>query len=156
MEETGVGCTTRSAAGSLLTGAKSLPQCLQTLASSCTISAQYGHFLMGCFFRCSFARDVRTAAVRNAKRKKATTSPTANTVSPIFEMMSSIAMWCECGLTKKAEPPPIHDVNRDSGTDSANGGWLRRLVRHQRHKNHNKIRQIKTLANLQAPHLLTA
>jgi hypothetical protein len=21
-------------------------------------------------------------------------------------------------------------VNRDSGTDSANGGWLRRLVRH--------------------------
>jgi len=46
------------------------------------------------------------------------------------------------GLTKKAEPPPTRDVNpvkvrgptglyaRDSGTDSANGGWLRRLVRH--------------------------
>ena len=34
-----------------------------------------------------------------------------------------------CGLTKKAEPPPTRDVNRDSGTDSANGGWLRRLVR---------------------------
>src|ERR1039457_466305 len=33
------------------------------------------------------------------------------------------------GLTKKAEPPPTCDVNRDSGTDSANGGWLRRLVR---------------------------
>jgi hypothetical protein len=33
------------------------------------------------------------------------------------------------GLTKKAEPPPTRDVNRDSGTDSANGGWLRRLVR---------------------------
>ena len=33
------------------------------------------------------------------------------------------------GLTKKAEPPPTNDVNRDSGTDSANGGWLRRLVR---------------------------
>ena len=33
------------------------------------------------------------------------------------------------GLTKKAEPPPARDVNRDSGTDSANGGWLRRLVR---------------------------
>jgi hypothetical protein len=32
-------------------------------------------------------------------------------------------------LTKKAEPPPTCDVNRDSGTDSANGGWLRRLVR---------------------------
>jgi hypothetical protein len=28
------------------------------------------------------------------------------------------------GLTKKAEPPPTRDVNRDSGTDSANGGWL--------------------------------
>jgi len=29
--------------------------------------------------------------------------------------------------TKKAEPPPTGDVNRDSGTDSANGGsgdWL--------------------------------
>jgi hypothetical protein len=32
-------------------------------------------------------------------------------------------------LTKKAEPPPTRDGNRDSGTDSANGGWLRRLVR---------------------------
>jgi len=43
---------------------------------------------------------------------------------------------CEClkhtsSLTKKAEPPPTRDVNRDSGTDSANGGWLRRLVRHR-------------------------
>src|ERR1039457_611912 len=35
-----------------------------------------------------------------------------------------------CRLTKKAEPPPTRDVNRDSGTASANGGWLRRLVRH--------------------------
>jgi hypothetical protein len=25
-------------------------------------------------------------------------------------------------LTWKAEPPPTRDVNRDSGTDSANGG----------------------------------
>jgi hypothetical protein len=50
-------------------------------------------------------------------------------------------------LTKKAEPPPTRDVNRDSGTDSANGGWLRRLVRHQRREIHNKIRQIKTLTN---------
>src|SRR5471032_3178876 len=32
-------------------------------------------------------------------------------------------------LTKKAEPPPTRDGNRDSGTASANGGWLRRLVR---------------------------
>ena len=29
-------------------------------------------------------------------------------------------------LTKKAEPPPTCGENRDSGTDSANGGWLRR------------------------------
>jgi hypothetical protein len=63
---------------------------------------------------------------------------------------------CECGLTKKAEPPPTRDVNRDSGTDRANGGWLRRLVRHQRREIHNKIRQIKTLTNWQAPHLLAA
>ena len=33
-------------------------------------------------------------------------------------------------LTKKAEPPPTRGVNRASGTASANGGWLRRLVRH--------------------------
>jgi hypothetical protein len=38
-------------------------------------------------------------------------------------------------LTKKAEPPPTRDVNRDSGTDSANGGWLRRLVRRHGHIN---------------------
>ncbi len=37
------------------------------------------------------------------------------------------------GLTKKAEPPPTCDVNRDSGTASANGGWLRRLVRRLLH-----------------------
>src|SRR4051812_32063072 len=29
----------------------------------------------------------------------------------------------------QAEPPPTRDVNRDSGTDSANGGWLQRIVR---------------------------
>ena len=40
-----------------------------------------------------------------------------------------IFVRCSCGLTKKAEPPPTRGVNRDSGTDSANGGWLRRLVR---------------------------
>ena len=44
-------------------------------------------------------------------------------------MMLNVVMWCERRLTKKAEPPPTRDVNRDSGTDSANGGWLRRLVR---------------------------
>ena len=42
-----------------------------------------------------------------------------------------------CGLTKKAEPPPTHGVNRDSGTASANGGWLRRLVRRAHSSIHN-------------------
>jgi hypothetical protein len=47
----------------------------------------------------------------------------------------SAAAWC---LTKKAEPPPTRGVNRDSGTASANGGWLRRLVR----RRHNDIQII--------------
>jgi hypothetical protein len=59
-------------------------------------------------------------------------------------------MWCECGLTKKAEPPLTRSVGRDSGTDNANGGWLRRLVRHQRRRIHNKIKQNKTLTHRQA------
>jgi len=59
-------------------------------------------------------------------------------------------------LTKKAEPPPTRSVGRDSGTDNAIGGWLRRLVRHQRREIHNQIRQIQTLTNWQAPHLLAA
>jgi len=37
-------------------------------------------------------------------------------------------------------------VNRDSGTDSANGGWLRRLVRHQNPHNSKK----PVIANLSA------
>jgi hypothetical protein len=37
-------------------------------------------------------------------------------------------------------------VNRDSGTDSANGGWLRRLVRHQNPHNSQK----PVIANLSA------
>jgi hypothetical protein len=49
---------------------------------------------------------------------------------------------CECRLTKKAEPPPTRDVNRDSGTESANGGWLRRLVRPQ--NRHNLFRRRKS------------
>ena len=52
----------------------------------------------------------------------------------------TIEFFChkrECGLTKKAEPPPTRGVNRDSGTDRANGGWLRRLVRPL--VNHNKL-----------------
>jgi len=55
--------------------------------------------------------------------------------------MMDKSIWvhqCLSGLTKKAEPPPTRDVNRDSGTRStvaasANGGWLRRLVRPRSH-----------------------
>src|ERR1035441_9090988 len=46
---------------------------------------------------------------------------------------------CASRLTKKAEPPPTRDVNRDSGTDRANGGWLRRLVRRLNHVYHQKF-----------------
>jgi hypothetical protein len=35
---------------------------------------------------------------------------------------------------EKSSATPTRGVNRDSGTASANGGWLRRLVRHQRIK----------------------
>ena len=48
------------------------------------------------------------------------------------------------GLTKKAEPPPTCDVNRDSGTDSANGGWLRRLVRRLAHRLRTYARTFKS------------
>src|ERR1035437_6548789 len=49
-----------------------------------------------------------------------------------IRLMRFINAWRLC-LTKKAEPPPTRDVNRDSGTASANGGWLRRLVRRMAH-----------------------
>ena len=45
-------------------------------------------------------------------------------------------------LTKKAEPPPTRSVGRDSGTDNAIGGWLRRLVRPKKRVTHNKTWQI--------------
>ena len=44
-------------------------------------------------------------------------------------MYANLVIDKSSGLTKKAEPPPACGMNRDSGTDSANGGWLRRLVR---------------------------
>src|ERR1700722_14169129 len=51
-----------------------------------------------------------------------------------FLCVHVVCVWrWSSGLTKKAEPPPTCDVNRDSGTASANGGWLRRLVRRHRH-----------------------
>jgi hypothetical protein len=62
-------------------------------------------------------------------------------VSEVMQAFKSKLCKCtQCGLTKKAEPPPTRDVNRDSGTASANGGplaicrsWLRRLVRPHGH-----------------------
>ena len=51
-----------------------------------------------------------------------------------FGAHKCVSIYIECELaasrlTKKAEPPPTRGVNRDSGTASTNGGWLRRLVR---------------------------
>jgi hypothetical protein len=39
---------------------------------------------------------------------------------PIWTLEIHVIM--RIGLTKKAEPPPTCGVNRDSGTDNANGG----------------------------------
>ena len=57
----------------------------------------------------------------------------SNQQGSLPELTLLIFSYVFCGLTKKAEPPPTRDVNRDSGTASANGGWLRRLVRHHGH-----------------------
>jgi hypothetical protein len=58
---------------------------------------------------------------------------------------------CACRLTKKAEPPPTRGVNRDSGTASANGGWLRRLVRQQNiHDSIKPVNRKPTGSNLLA------
>src|ERR1017187_3811947 len=58
-----------------------------------------------------------------------TTEQAANTIRSRYRFFIEYRIR----LTKKAEPPPTRDVNRDSGTDSANGGWLRRLVRPHGH-----------------------
>src|ERR1019366_1780511 len=50
-----------------------------------------------------------------------------------FFFMGCYVLMCICRLTKKAEPPPTDDVNREGGTKAANGGWLRRLVRPHGH-----------------------
>src|SRR5271157_4039453 len=48
-------------------------------------------------------------------------------------LSQSLGSWCTKWSNEKAEPPPTRGVNRDSGTASANGGWLRRLIRQQFH-----------------------
>ncbi len=68
------------------------------------------------------------AQTQSPKMSAAATSPEIKPTTKPFLKFGYIA---SIRLTKKAEPPPTRDVNRDSGSDSANGGWLRRLVRHQ-------------------------
>jgi len=65
--------------------------------------------------------------------------------NPIYGLtpLTDFVIGVISGLTKKAEPPPTRDVNRDSGTDSANGGWLRRLVRRHGHNYLGNLPSIK-------------
>jgi hypothetical protein len=66
---------------------------------------------------------------------------------PFAAKATSENLVARFGLTKKAEPPPTRGVNRDSGTDSANGGWLRRLVRHHGHRKGLSYKIIKAKAH---------
>ena len=60
---------------------------------------------------------------------------TVRTAVAIFILFSPLRFFClskYCARMRPnvAEPPPIRDANRDSGTDRANGGWLRLVRRH--------------------------
>ena len=61
-----------------------------------------------------------------ARRRDGSAAVSSKRLSALLNIILCGAKW----PNEKAEPPPTRDVNRDSGTDSANGGWLRRLVRH--------------------------
>src|SRR5271154_4202065 len=72
-------------------------------------------------------------------RLTATDGATLGVIKPISIKISPTSIRCwdfifmfgvSCGLTKKAEPPPTRGVDCNR---SANGGWLRRLVRHHGH-----------------------
>src|ERR1035438_7627123 len=85
----------------------------------------------------SVAKAVKSEAFRENIAATARFNTRNRLIFIFIVFFSCFVVWC-CKitahlrrLTKKAEPPPTRDVNRDSGTDSANGGWLRRLVRHQ-------------------------
>jgi len=90
-----------------------------------------------------------------AKTAKPTTSQSASNLRRVNLLKSVVSdvMVVLSGLTKKAEPPPTRDVNRDSGTDRANGGWLRRLVRPQRI---HYIKPCKPLATTRQPPIKTS
>jgi hypothetical protein len=62
-----------------------------------------------------------------AKNKVLATNPSAMCFFIVLFVTPNLAY--SFGLTKKAEPRRICDANRDSGTDSDNRRWLRRLVR---------------------------
>jgi hypothetical protein len=58
------------------------------------------------------------------------TMDTSASVKPSSVFSFILYYILDCGkvdnaLTEKAEPPPTRGVNRGTGTDSANGGWLR-------------------------------
>ena len=60
----------------------------------------------------------RWSGMSKAKRKQAASA-------------AAKARWARTP-NDRAKPSRTDDVARDSGTDSDNGCWLRRLVRHQR------------------------
>ena len=67
--------------------------------------------------------------VPNQATAKTIVSCTAQKNATRGRLMSySAPSVCMVTRSNVAEPPPTRDVNRDSGTESANGGWLRRLV----------------------------
>src|ERR1035437_3530082 len=69
------------------------------------------------------------SAAQSGRTDRAVTQISMRIVFFMFLFCCVFYRVVQSGLTKKAEPPPTRDVNRDSGTASANGGWLRRLVR---------------------------
>ncbi len=96
--------------------------------------------------RCHGLR-LRQARPNVAMKYRIATAAPITRATPTMMIMVRVFMRSS-GLTKKAEPPPTRDVNRDSGTDSANGGWLRRLVRPHGHS-HTKASS-KTICNTNA------
>src|ERR1039458_3354436 len=94
-------------------------------------------------------RQVMLATIQSPKKKIAR-SPSGknqanaqNRTGNVMKNVVSHFIDC-CSLTKKAEPTPTRDVNRDSGTAMTNGGWLRRLVRAL--VNHNSKSMLRVMS----------